>query len=261
MKKLLVGSVFINDSPMQCQWLDLQLKFLTETVGDFEYTAIIWKQETDHFNKVRCFQLPCPYRDSDAHAYGYTCLLNYYRQHIEEFEYFLLLDSDAFPIKKNWISVLTQAMGNCEIAAPIRAEDMELRLHPAVVFIKDKTALSKLDFLNGPVGADLLGNLEQDHFLPHYQHKEKHLAFPLMRSNGYNVHSLACAIYYDMFYHHSCGAGHGFMSRKDGYWLNAGKAHEANMWQFTRELMTDPEGFIGKLRGKYDELQKLQKLN
>lgn len=249
-RKLLVGSVFINDSPIQQQWLDLQLKFLAKTVGDFKYTAVLWDKQTDHFNKVNCLHLSCPFRDSDAHAYGYTYLIQHFKEHLEEFEHFLLLDSDAFPIRDNWIPTLVEAMKEREIAAPIRAEDMELRLHPAVVFIKDAATLFKIDFKNDIVGADLLGNQERDHFLPHYQLKERHLAYPLLRSNRYNVHTLACGIYYDMFYHHSCGAGHGFLARKDGYWATAGKAHEANMWQFTRELMSDPEGFIKELRGK-----------
>lgn len=242
----MVGSVFINDSAIQQQWLDLQLKFLAKTVGDFEFTAILWDKQTDFFDKVKHFHLKCPYRDSDAHAYGYTCLVDHFRN--LDFEHFLLLDSDAFPIRENWLPLLLDAMGDKEIAAPIRAEDMELRLHPAIVFIKNRSSLSKIDFRNDIVGADLLGNQERDHFLPHYQFQERHLAYPLMRSNRYNVHTLACGIYYDMFYHHSCGAGHGFLARKDGYWQMAGKAHEANMWQFTRELMSSPEEFINKLR-------------
>ena len=249
--KLLVGSVFVNDSPIQQKWLDLQLKFLGDTVGAFDYTGIVWKKESDFFNKIRLLELECPYRDSEAHAYGLTHLLHHFRERAADFDHFLLLDGDAFPIRMEWLSILTQCMGQCEIAVPIRTENLELRLHPSVIFIKSKAALDKLIFRNGPVGMDLLGNLEHDHFLPSYQHENRHLSYPLLRSNGYNVHPLACGIYYDMFYHHCCGAGHGFLARKDGYWKTIGQYHEANMWQFTRELMDEPQEFINRLRGNH----------
>lgn len=238
--KLLVGSVFIDDSPAQERWLDLQLKFLSQTTEDFEHVAVVWKQETGAFlKKTWTISPPGAYQHSEAHAQG----LNYLLTQCNEYDHCLILDSDAFPIVSGWMPKLLKAMDGCEIATAIRPENLEQRFHASILFSK---TIPHGTVENGVVGANLAGNLERDVHLPYYQ-EHPNLVFPLLRSNGYNVHPVACGLYYNMFYHHCCGAGRGNLSNQ--YWRVIGREYDANMLTFTERLMSDPEEFINTLKG------------
>ena len=48
--KILVGSIFANDSKDQQQWLDLQLKYLRATTPSFEHVVLLYNQKTQYFN-------------------------------------------------------------------------------------------------------------------------------------------------------------------------------------------------------------------
>ena len=102
--KLLVGSVFTDDSPIQQQWLDLQLKFLKATTEDFDHVTVLWKRQTStFFSKTNVIEPQTKYTLSEAHLKGFEYLVYYFTERMEEFEYFLILDSDAFPIKTGCI--------------------------------------------------------------------------------------------------------------------------------------------------------------
>lgn len=259
--KLLVGSIFVDDSPEQEAWLDLQLKFLQATTPKFEHVSVLWKRHTENFlKKTNLIEPQRHYTQSEAHLRGLTYLLYYFGERQSEFDCFLVLDSDAFPIKKDWLPELHTAMSpsvvadgsgailmekkrEWEIAAVVRPENLENRLHASVLFIKDKKDLPKITFVNDKV-MGLAGSVEQDVCIPHYQFVARELAYPLVRSNRSNIHPVACGIYYNMFYHHCCGSGRDFQLRSDSYWNM-----KLNTNQYTRQLFADPSGFVGKLAG------------
>lgn len=262
--KLLVGSVFMDDSPIQQQWLDLQLKFLKATTDEFDHAVILWKRQTDtFFRKTNVIEPKTHYTLSEAHTRGLNYLFYYFMERMEEFDAFLVLDSDAFPIKAGWLPELMRAMeprpvlnsdgtilkelGNSyEIAAAVRSENLEQRLHSSVLFIKNRQVLPKLSAEYGQLGLDLKGDPEQDVFLPTYE-KDRHLAFPLVRSNQRNIHPLGCGVYYDMFYHHCCGSGRPFALRAVEYWKWT--MGEVPTSQLTKTLMSNPEEFVANLAG------------
>ena len=262
--KLLVGSVFVDDSPIQERWLDLQLKFLGATTEEFEHVVVLWVRQTDaFFKKTNVIEPKVHYRLSEAHSRGLTYLTYYFSERMEEFDAFLFLDSDAFPIKKGWLPELMQAMeprpvldhdgviltqlGNSyEIAAAIRTENLEQRLHASVLFVKDRQHLPKLKFPYERRGLDLKGDPEEDILILPYEDQARHLAFPLMRSNRKNVHPLASGVYYDMFYHHCCGS-RDFKLRANEYWQwTLGSACGSER---SNELMSDPTKFVSDLAG------------
>lgn len=262
--KLLVGSVFMDDSPIQQQWLDLQLKFLKATTENFEHAVVLWKRQTDNFfRKTNVIEPKTHYTLSEAHTRGLNYLFYYFMERMEEFDSFLVLDSDAFPIKTGWLPELTRAMeprpvlnqdgsilhefGNLyEIAVAVRSENLEQRLHSSILFIKNGQSLPKLSAEYGQLGVDLKGDPEQDVFLPYYE-KERHLAFPLVRSNQRNIHPLGCGVYYDMFYHHCCGSGRPFALRAVEYWKwTMGEVPTSHLTQL---LMKSPERFVADLAG------------
>ena len=234
--KVLVGTVFKEDNDLQRKWLDLQLSFLAATTEAFEHVSVVWGgTKGDHFAKKTTVIEPEGYQQaSQAHVKGLRYLLHFFRQREAEFDNFLFLDSDAFPIRVDWMKHLLRKMTvspvfgpdgaflreegrDFEIAIPVRSENLENRLHASILFVK-KVALPHISFDYQELKPDLCGNCERDVHLPDYEEDRRRLALPLMRSNQWNVHPLACGIYFDLFYHHCCGSGREFNLRANKYW-------------------------------------------
>lgn len=246
-KKLLVGSIFANDSAPQRKWLDLQLKYLRATTPIFEYIVLLYNKHDSYFSdRTEVIEAPKAMRNSAAHIEGLKHLLKHFQEVKEDYDYFLFLDSDAFPIRKDWLGILESRMKDKDVAVPIRFENLEQRLHASILFCK-KQALSNLKFKSMNLGPDLRGTgRENDVCIGDYQDKFRSLVFPLLRSNQLQVNPLLCGIYYDIFYHHCCGSGRGYNMRGRDYWNHIAPAG-TDPQLFTDELMNDPDAFIGNL--------------
>lgn len=267
MKKLLVGSVFASDDPIQRKWLDLQLKFLAATTSDFDHVAVVMeKPATRYFFDRTQVIVPGP-GEEHPHLRGLRTLLSRFQMFGDQYEGFLFLDSDAFPVKRDWQRwldwkmrptyiyddagfALCQQTKQYEIAVILRPENFETRLHASVLFARPES-LERLSFEYGHGGTDLLGNNEGDIHIPVYQTDRRRYALPLLRSNRMNVHPLACGIYYDMFYHHCCGSGRPMEYRSKKYWEQFVQI-PGGMTRFTTELFTDPSRFVSNLAGWSD---------
>lgn len=251
MKDLLIGTALVDDSPGQLQWLDLQLRFIRATTEDFDHVVITSGEVTDSsFAKKRGSQLIRPTNQfkelggSRAHQQSLNILADYFERQKNNYRHFLFLDCDAFPIRKNWLQILCQKMPHHEIAAIVRTENLELRFHASVLFARPE-ALRNLDFQATVVGNTLDGGIERDLNPVHYQqHKEKVLG--MVRSNKYNVHPVACGVYFDMFYHHSNGSDCKFIEKSKDYWDHMVDPLD-DLGHFKRSLMQAPEQFIGLL--------------
>lgn len=249
--KIAVGSIFINDVGMQRRWLDLQLKFLKATTANFDHYALVFDKKSTYFDD-RTNVIPCGpegkrVRNSQAHIAGLKHVLATFKGK-NQYDYFLFLDSDAFPIRINWIDLLTQRMANSfEIAVPIRFENLEQRLHASILFCKP-SALSHLSFASRNIGSDLLQGSENDVTIGDYQDKRRRQAYILMRSNKFSVNPLLCGVYSDMFYHHCCGSGRNYNMRARTYWDHIAPVN-TDPQKFTDELMAKPEEFVSKLAG------------
>lgn len=270
-RKLLVGSVFANDAPDQQRWLDLQLRYLAATTENYAHIAVVSEGLTNEvFQSKTSVLIPgnTSLTANNAHLQGLNLLLKHFHEVKDAYDYFLFIDADAFPIRQNWLGTLLNKMqpddasidetGNAcllpvrwrdyEIACCLRSENLETRLHASVLFVK-KDYLPFVDFKIAEVGLDLCGNPEEDIHLPTYQFGRRELALPLIRTNQYNIHPLACGVYLDMFYHHACGSGRPFNLRAADFYLQKIIRPIDDVSAFTRQLMEDPNGFIRKLAG------------
>ncbi len=253
-KELLVGTAFINDSPEQHRWFDLQMRYLKATTpqsfdhityiqagaesGLFEGTKIIEGEGNDRRLK-----------QSKAHVAGLTSLVNYFKEHQDKYTDFLIIDSDAFPIRKDWITILRRKMVSpCEIAVVLRPENLEQRLHSSILFAH-KEALPHLKFSVGKTQLDdLTGHRERDVSCEVYQSDRRRYAFPLLKSNKLNINPILCSIYYDLFYHNGVGSGRDFNMRARPYW-NHMVDMKPDVKGWVNQLMKSPNEFIGKLAG------------
>ena len=281
--KLLVGSVYASSSKQQQEWLQLQTAYLQSTTKNFDHVVFVNSTDISAFDdKVKIIGTlsddPLHMHDSSVHLNGLIGLQSYFRSVQNEYDNFLFLDSDAFPIRKNWESLLAEKMvGRCcpasqvkEIAVVVRPELCEFRWHVSVLFAT-KVGLNNLEFRFSKMnylealGKDFLGHSEHDIHINYQEASLRDKVLPLMRTNQYNLHFVACGVYYDMFYHHAFGTERGQKQlRPDKYRLtphdslrHGGKYGYGDFYtdpaypykEFYASLMANPSSFINKLAG------------
>ena len=117
--KVLIGSIFASHDQSQKDWLDLQLKFIKATTKSFEHVAVVWGEPDNLASEFGQQNLVGFYGNTkvikpdtvpenilEYHLFGLQALKQYFEDHENEADYFLFLDCDAFPIKKNWLPEL-----------------------------------------------------------------------------------------------------------------------------------------------------------
>jgi hypothetical protein len=273
--KLLVGSVYASGEPQQLEWLGLQKQFLNKTTEDYDLCAYVSHPDISEFKDVNVIANraddPRETHCSILHVEGLRCLRDYFVTQKDNYDAFLFLDSDAFPVKQDWLPTLVTRMGQQthkkDCAAIVRAELCEMRYHASVLFCLP-AALDGLQFLFGQVtnggveGQDLLGNYENDIHISYQRSPDRCRVFPLLRTNRYNIHPVACGIYYDMFYHHAFGSEHGVKKNTEPFQSlrNAGKYGYGIDWSggsydfrdLYNRIMDTPSEFVRRLGGWSD---------
>jgi len=198
-----VGSVF-GPTERNRVWLKLQQRFLKMTTDSFDYVAYLNNADRRLFSEVNVIGYSTErYEGScNPHANGLNKILSYFRKH--PYRYYLLLDSDCFPVTKGWINILLSQMelGEWKMAAPIRTENLDLFPHPCAFFIKGEAIHDPAINFKPKTTTNLLGFGAWDPGAAISLKK----CFPLLRSNVYNPHPLFAAIYHHLFYHHSSGS-------------------------------------------------------
>jgi hypothetical protein len=247
MKELLVGSVFFggsqNDNDL---WFHLQDEFLKKTTESFDRVVALqsYRRRVPPDIKVisRSWQKFRSGRES--HARNLARLLKYFREHKDEYANFLILDSDAFPVKQGWLPHLHKIMGNKVAAAAVRLENFSPFPHPCAFFVNKEGLFSKwLNFrvakrphINGhKIGEDTGCSIPMDK------------CFPLVRTNVINLHPLFAAIYGNMFYHHGTGSR-----------LNLNMFVTKGYYQSVNAPMPSPRILLSKL--KDDPIDFIEKL-
>lgn len=247
-KDLLVGSVFAHDDPIQRKWLDLQLDFLKKTTNDFDHVCMLYGESEYFKSKTETISLS-PFttnENSKSHLFGLNYLIEVFKSRRKMYNRFLILDSDAFPIRTDWQDLLKDKMCNHDIAICIRTEDVEKRIHASIMLINSE-AIDNVGFEIRDVGLDLLGCKEYDIAVSYYE-ENRESVYSLVRSNKKNLHPALFGIYYDCFYHHCCGSGRSYNLRSRDYWdIVCDKT--INISNYTDDLMENPCKFVSNLAG------------
>jgi hypothetical protein len=231
--KILVGSVYNQES---LKWHETQSAFLkSNTSSEFDHVVFFHGQND-------CFV--CLDSDSaDAqqqHIFGIDKILERFSE-IDDYSHCLILDSDAFPIKKKWDLILKKSMedNDCSVSCPVRFENLDTFFHPCVVFL-DRNSLP-LD-----VGLKTTVNL-LGHKCDEVVVAPSSKTFPLIKTNIFSPHPVAASIYYDMFYHHGFGS-RSFACRSihvNNYYSDATCPEK-----LAASLLSNPKSFLSRLMGR-----------
>lgn len=247
MPKVMVGSVFC-DHPRSSEWYRLQIAALQRTTyfshvvysqdgGDFKKSLVLPIQERGPY--IPDPEIPYRQHGSENHVFGLNIILDYFRG--TDSEYFLILDSDCFPVINNWCDKLIRSMGKFNVAAAVRYENLEVHAHPSAFFFK-RSALDNLSFkirkmttITGDNYWDTAANVDA--------------FFPMVRTNNTNWHRLLYGVYWDLFYHHGAGSRNMcFRSYASGYYDNS-KPHDEIESKVYESLIKSPQTVIDKLIG------------
>jgi hypothetical protein len=262
-KKLLITSIFAP-SPWNREWHSLQSRYVAATTKDCAYDYELFLNgvaEKELDASAACLGTS---RDPLDHPTALREVVDAFRQ--RDHDYYLILDSDCFPIFPGWFTVLTNQMERFgkQIAAPVRYENLDRLPHPCAFFLtREVLQDERINFDKGHPGSNLLGREVSDvgsamlDLLPSI--------LPLLRTNVVNPHPVAAALYHQLFYHHGAGSrGSRFrVLHKFHYyahWWDADR--DADVGELRDRLFEDPTSFIDYLRGvNHDWRSELSELS
>jgi len=247
MKNLLIVSTFGPDAT--ADWKDIQQCFIDRYTTNYDYAVYLHEVEESAFDDCKILG-----RTEGVLLHALPEMFNniykYFRTH--EYENYLLLDSDCFPIKHNWQKKLNKVMGDKWYAAPVRTDNLDTFPHPCALYIKGEHVAKpifsfdrKVNFMQNLRGEEVfdIGTGFKTEF------DGQHILFPLVRSNFLNAHPMLAAIYGDMFYHHGAGSRTPFF-RSTSYWRSLVSDYEEAGQRCFDWVQEDPDGFIAMLRGE-----------
>jgi hypothetical protein len=236
---MLIVSVF-SKSDNNCFWYSTQKQFIKDNTTieydykvylngcndtDFDNDDIIWTQTYDHSIESM----------SQNHL---ECLTKIKID--TKYQYFLLLDSDCFPIDYAWDIRLINKLAQFGMtqAAIFRPENLDIFPHPsAMFFVRNSFPNFRPIIYNttNMLGIECNDVSCDSNF------------FPLIRTNKVNMHPICAGIYYDMFYHHGAGSRYPiFRSIDSGYYDYQNHIEWINT-AFSM-LTNDPHKFVNSLR-------------
>ena len=240
MKELLVASVF-SGHPNDPVWLDLQLRQLTKTTTTFDHAVYLNAADERLFpNSIVIGSNPSPRLLSEGHHDAAQEVSRFCRD--RSYRHYLIIDSDAFPVHPQWLTILTAAMTSAgkRFAAPIRTENLDQFPHPSVFFTSDPEAIV---FELRP-SRTLLGREVTDlHAGPGVEGW-----FPLVKTNRLSCHPVLGSIYFDLFYHHACGSRDFRMRATHARYYDHLIGRFPTPEHLFDELTRDPDSYIAALR-------------
>lgn len=243
---LLVGSVFL-DHPRSKKWYEIQMRYLKNTTKDF-FHVVYLNGKNNFYEKSKVLKVTNNSVPGYAksHGEGLNCIVDYFNKN-HEFDKLLIIDSDCFPIQKNWLEKLSKTMDytgksfsnlpdGFHVASVVRYENFDSFAHPSVFFVRKKMMNLKFDTFErksfiGNVFYDISSNVE--------------VFYPLIRSNRVNRSPILCGIYWDAFYHH--GSGSRFPHFRSSDYLCFEDPSDFFEQKLFDELVDNPNKFISSI--------------
>lgn len=294
MKKLLIASIYTPIS-RDNGWYDIQRRFFDLTTKDYDFgvfcnsvvdhvdpkdfpgAVILGQQDHEDLNKhfanndYQPDDEPEFTKNNATYLYdmrvAYFKIMDYFREHADEYENFLMLDCDAFPVHPHWQVALTRRMEMTKrwYAALLRAEHFETYPWLGVFYIRGKYIHEDIPDWFPRNYENAWGHTYREFGTVRNKthHDGEQIWYPMLRSNVLNLHPLRFGVYNHFFYHHMRGSWNKddgnfkseltALSRAElyGYYDHYmhRDSHKAISEHCHKRLLNDPEGFIASLMG------------
>jgi hypothetical protein len=255
--RLLITSIFAP-SEWNRSWFSLQKRYVAEMTRDVttDYRIYLNGVDPDSFGEPVAVVGRSP--SNEGHSIALRAVVDLFRR--SEYDYYLILDSDCFPVHEHWFSVLTAQMAQFrkKFAAPVRTENLDLFPHPSAFFMTGGAVHDRrIDFELGHLERNLLDDPVTDvgtamvELMPD--------VLPLLRTNLRNIHPIACAVYHHVFYHHGSGSREVRFRLTNRYeycrhWWDSSRDQEI-CDAYTQQLFADPRRFLAFLMEYQEPLQ------
>jgi hypothetical protein len=249
--RLLIASIFAP-SHWNRQWYALQSHYIRRTTADcdYDYELVLNGVKEREISDEPLTALVVNH-EGLPHASALRQTVEQLRS--RKYDYYLMLDSDCFPIYPGWFSILAGQLNEFKktIAAPIRYENLDWFPHPSAFFLtKEALHDSRLNF-DEEAQPNLLGKGVSD--VGSAMQSLMSDVLPLLRTNVVNRHPIGAGIYHHLFYHHASGSRrfHFRILERYGYydhWFDV-EQERACSDALRGALFGDPERFIDSLRG------------
>lgn len=242
---VLIASAHI-DCPNSRIWRRLQPEFVKANSSDFEYSIVV---NGDNPAKYRQHAKILASVEQASHLQCILLILEAFQK--SSHSYLLLLDSDCWPVRRDWFNIICSLLEDRLYAAPIRSENFDVFPHPCAFFMSRK-ALDTVDFGYARI-KNLLGQNISDvgAAMPVVQDNST-VWLPLVKTNYISPHPVFASIYGDLFYHHCAGSREiGARAIGSGIYdhIIRRRQHKQIYDRITKQLLKRPKRFINELRG------------
>lgn len=263
MDKIKTAILVVNGGkdPDGGKWLTLFLDNLYRYTDKKKFQLLVWNNNVDDKNVIKLenkynFYLVEPLsNDSLFHPHAVP-LQRLFEIAKEKFraEYIIVMDSDAFPIKKGWFEVLVDSISSNKygLAGVWRDElskSIKPYIHPSCMCFSTKFVIEnklKLDFYG-------LNNEKVKHdTLSSFTDKAYDLNLSLLkwkRSNKHNFHRLMGGIYGDFIYHHGAGSRTNIGFWDEEYSIEKSRINDKINLLSSHFIFNDLNSYISWLRG------------
>lgn len=238
MAKIAVATTLCKDGR---HWYEQQLFWLHRTADSFEHFVVAFDIDPAEFVDSHVILADAHINQERDHVLALQSIIKLFRT--LDFDYYLILDSDCFPVTDGWLLRLLRIMRRKLFAAPIRYENFDTFPHPAAMLLKPAALQLELDFRPATYH-NLFGRKVRDVGVSLLQQAGAWL--PLPRTNSINLHPVMAGLYLDSFYHHGAGSRWPeFRGTQDEFVVE----NEVMLAEeLTNRYFANPIGFIEQLR-------------
>lgn len=247
--------------PKQGRWLDLCLPKLQASLAARLFHVYIWnnkyadqalRRSLSALSWVTYLEAASYERLTHPHAVPLQRLYTLARD--EGAEFIVTLDSDAHPLRQDWLVQLVTALEEGAVLTGVWRDELSNGIAP---YVHPSCLATTVDFIEQHnLRFDLLGSnrdTEQHDTLAHFTRAAQSAnlpIFPLRRSNVNNFHRLMGGVYGDLIYHHGAGT-----RQQISFWGESKQTERSHLYEQMRDaaaeyLLTDYERYLGWLQGR-----------
>jgi len=229
-------------------WIELCLREVTRRSVGSDYEVWVWdnsglpehRSVMQSYDRVRIWPDPADPVSRLSHPAALDRLI---AMTGDDFEYLVLLDTDAMPVADGWLGTLTSKLDEGGAIVGVWRDEMAPELTPFVHV--SCLCIRRQELLVSGVSFAEHGDGEPGQMLTRELLRRKRSVVAMRRTNEKNAHFLLGGIYGDTVYHHGAG------SRRAWFYSSTDQVEDERMRKLLRQAaFTDFDHLVSVLRGQ-----------